>query len=92
MFVCGAPVLPCAVKVRREAVEKYGIQEGWGESFCRTLCCPGATLAQLAMEVEEREGGEIGCCGTWKDREMGDGKAYTRLAGGEVLGEVIDRR
>ena len=45
--VCGAPILPCAVKVRRSVVEKYGIKERFGESVVRVLCCPGASLVQV---------------------------------------------
>lgn len=40
--VCGGAVLPCAVKVRRKAVERYNIGEGYGSSVVHVLCCPGA--------------------------------------------------
>lgn len=40
--VCGGAVLPCAVKVRRKAIEKYNIGESYGKSVVHMLCCPGA--------------------------------------------------
>jgi hypothetical protein len=64
---CGAPVLPCAVAVRRKIVAKYNLEEGYCRSILQVLCCPGASLAQMLMQVEEEEEGHVGCCGVWKD-------------------------
>ena len=56
-------------------MEKYNIDEGFASSFLHILCCPGASLVQMLMEVEEREGGEVGCLGFWREKKT-TGKEY----------------
>jgi hypothetical protein len=58
-------MLPCAVNIRRKLVLKYHIKEGLGRSILQVMCCPLASLVQMIMEVEEREGGIVGSCGSW---------------------------
>jgi len=83
-FVFGGPMLPCAVRIRRCEVKKYGIRESFVESLARICCCPGASLIQMLMQAEEEEGGEVGLCGCWyKDSNVesmrSEGTQYQRM-------------
>jgi Cys-rich protein (TIGR01571 family) len=78
----GGPMLPCAVRVRRRAVEKYGIKENFCESLARICLCPGASLIQMLMEAEEEEHGDVGLCGCWKEDKTPrpvEGAVYMRM-------------
>ena len=65
-YVTGHAVLPCAVSVRRALVAKYALPESWCVSFLHIWCCPVVSILQMAMEVEEREGGIIEPWGAWR--------------------------
>ena len=61
----GAPILPCAGMVRRKMVRKYGINETCPCSVLHIICCPGVSMLQMLMEVEDRENGRVGLWGEW---------------------------
>lgn len=61
----GGPILPCAGIVRRKLVKKYHINETWCCSVLHVICCPGVSMLQMLMEVEDREMGRVGICGKW---------------------------
>jgi len=67
----GAPILPCAVNVRRKLVYKYGIDESCCCSMLHVLCCPGVSLLQMLMEVEDQERGRVSCGGGWQNEGAG---------------------
>mmetsp|Transcript_20718 Transcript_20718/g.48041 ORF Transcript_20718/g.48041 Transcript_20718/m.48041 type:complete len:183 (+) Transcript_20718:149-697(+) len=64
-YFFGAPIFPCAMQVRRKLVAKYSIEETWCCSLLHIICCPGVSIAQMAMEVEDRERGAFQCGGKW---------------------------
>ena len=65
MHILGTPLLPCALRVRRALTEKYSIPESWCVSCLHVWLCPVVTVIQMAMEVEDREGGTLGPWGGW---------------------------
>ena len=77
----GGPVLPCAVRIRRLEVEKYGIDESCPMSVCRICFCSGASLVQMLMQAEEEERGKVVCgCWTEDDKSSGhNGAVYQRM-------------
>ena len=41
----------------------------WLPSLGCSLCCPCASFVQMLMEVEDQEGGRVGCFGAWLPTE-----------------------
>ena len=66
----GGPILPCAGIVRRRLVKKYNIDETCCCSVLHVICCPGVSMLQMLMEVEEREMGEVGLWGEWTPKAV----------------------
>ena len=45
--------------------QKYGIDETCPCSVLHIICCPGVSMLQMLMEVEDRENGRVGLWGEW---------------------------
>lgn len=81
--VFGGPVLPCAVRVRRQQVAKYGLKESYPSSIAHICLCPAGSLVQMLMQAEEEEFVRVGCCGSLiaddESMSLQDPAAYQRM-------------